>query len=294
MKNNIFKYFDNIIMSKSLNENKTNSYKKISDEKELINLFKEDYSEALQQYKKGKIIYRGAKKYLTKNDLAVIVTPGIRISQANVPNIYTILLSELFDSWKKFPKRNRSHICSLSLISAQEFSDTIYFVFPKNGTKIGVCPRNDIWYSFNTKYNKSSDTLSYMILFIFSLILNYDIDKIKEDFKNSYKTANLFKEFDNVIDNASKNKRQKYLNVFNKNYYSNSLFSDFIKFVEINKKSNFLKFLEENVFNSKDFKIVNVSDLSTIIDNYKEVWFEGDAIYMPIEDMYFEWIRDNV
>ena len=49
MKENIFKYFDNVILSKTLNENSTNKRTIITDEDELISLFKSDYSEALNQ-----------------------------------------------------------------------------------------------------------------------------------------------------------------------------------------------------------------------------------------------------
>lgn len=41
-------------------------------------------------------------------------------------------------------------------------------------------------------------------------------------------------------------------------------------------------------------KIDKRKNLPSLMASQNEVWFEGDAIYMPIEDMYFEWIRDNV
>lgn len=288
MKENIFKFFDKVILADSLNEKTSNAYTIIKSLDKLIELLNSEYSEALQQFKNGKFIYRGAKNYLNSNDLAVIVTPGIRVSKDNVPNIYTILTSELFYSWKKFPRRNRSHICSLNLDTAKEHGDISYYVFPKNDTNIGVCPDSDIWYSFRTKYNRSADTLSHMLFFIFTMILDYDIDEIKESFNAASNTFKLFTEFDKKLDSFTDSKKKECIEVFNENYDNNRLFSDFIKFVEKNNKSDFLQFIEKNIFSSKDFKVVNISNLSTIINNYKEVWFEGPAIYIPTHYKYFK------
>lgn len=307
MKENIFKYFDNVILSETLNENSANKRTIITDEDELISLFKSDYSEALNQHKQGNNIYRGAKYYLYGyNDLAVMVSPGIRVSQDSVPNVYTILMSEIFHSWKDFPKRNRSHICSLGLDTANKFNNCTYYVFPKNGTKIGVCPDKDIWTSFNTKYDKSAIALSRIIIYIFNLILDYkyELETLKNFFNNSSDTLRLFKEFNEKFVTIDDKKMQEYVIAFT-DKYNCTLLSDYEIFVKRNSnKSDFLRFIEQNIFDTKGFITVDISNLGSKIDKRKnlpslmasqnEVWFEGDAIYMPIEDMYFEWIRDNV
>ncbi len=104
MKENIFKYFDNVILSETLNENSANKRTIITDEDELISLFKSDYSEALNQHKQGNNIYRGAKYYLYGyNDLAVMASPGIRVSQDSVPTVDISNLGSKIDKRKNLP-----------------------------------------------------------------------------------------------------------------------------------------------------------------------------------------------
>lgn len=64
-------------------------------------------------------------------------------------NHYTLLLDNL-PSWKKYPKRSRSVICSTDRWKANEYKGSgLYYVLPKNGAMIGVCPRTDIFESFS-------------------------------------------------------------------------------------------------------------------------------------------------
>ena len=67
------------------------------------------------------MIYRGAKKYDDSSEfLGLLYTPGKRISE-NTSNVYTKLLSDIFKSWQKFPKRNKSVIDSFNINTSQQW-----------------------------------------------------------------------------------------------------------------------------------------------------------------------------
>jgi hypothetical protein len=75
----------------------------------------------------------------------------------NTRNFYTILFDNL-PSWTKYPKRSRSLVCSTDPSRPRGYGQPFY-LFPENGSKIGVCPSYDIWGSFDTvtnDYNLSS------------------------------------------------------------------------------------------------------------------------------------------
>lgn len=63
-------------------------------------------------------------------------------------NIYTLLLDNL-PAWSEYPKRSKSIICSTSSGQASTYGRT-YVVIPYDNAIFGVCPDNDIWYSFDT------------------------------------------------------------------------------------------------------------------------------------------------
>lgn len=66
---------------------------------------------------------------------------------ANTRNYYTTLFDNL-ESWKGYPKRSRSLICTTSSHIASGYG-SVFLVIPFDGARFGVCPRNDIWSSFS-------------------------------------------------------------------------------------------------------------------------------------------------
>ena len=72
-------------------------------------------------------------------------------------------MSYLLPSWKDFPKRDSSFICTTSEYKARDYAfdkDDLYHVFPENGANLGICSSLDIWdscniqlsYYFNAEY----------------------------------------------------------------------------------------------------------------------------------------------
>lgn len=118
---------------------------------DIINLFENQYSQAFQLAVQNKFtMFRGNRNV----GLYVEREPSLRFSSSGIPNIYTRLLSGILPSWRKYPHRNKSFICSLAtwVVSSYTHGDDkgsgVYWVLPENNAKIGVCPTRDIWSSF--------------------------------------------------------------------------------------------------------------------------------------------------
>jgi hypothetical protein len=132
---------------------------------ELTELLRTDYSSAYKKFLENKIMFRGVNDS-TKNLVGQygLLKPGFRISQYARYNLYTRLFSDILPSWKGYPPRNRSFICSTSTSYAAQFASSesggpptmanVYAVLPKNGAVIGVCPDVDLWWSFKTLVKK--------------------------------------------------------------------------------------------------------------------------------------------
>lgn len=103
---------------------------------------------AIKQTEAGNRIYRG----IPSDTPIVYVDPSKaeRVS-ANTSNEYNILFSHILPSWQKFPKRNRSLICSGNYGRANSYSggNKAYIVMPLGNPLIAICPHEDFWDSFD-------------------------------------------------------------------------------------------------------------------------------------------------
>jgi len=105
--------------------------------------------QAMNMYRKGYGIYRGIEFYgSSKSPRFLEIDPkkGEPRKSANTFNYYT-LLNDNSPKWVSYPKRSQSIICSTLEGGAQGYG-TMYYVFPYDNTKIGVCPEDDYWHSF--------------------------------------------------------------------------------------------------------------------------------------------------
>lgn len=181
------------------------------NEKILRNLLNTDYSEAYERYKHGCCMFRGVsdrtKKRIGKYK---VLKPGLRVTSADTSdNLYTRLLSGILPSWRKFPPRNRSFTCStssgyaLSYTNNESSIDNVYVVLPKNGANIGVCPRVDIWESFEilNENDISLDDFQYILFDVIELI-GEQLNEIITD-KNKKKTTK-YSNMRDILDNATK------------------------------------------------------------------------------------------
>lgn len=102
-----------------------------------------------------------------------INTEVVKRKSRDCKNTYTLLFDNL-PSWKDFPKRSKSLICSL--MKAKFPTGIEYKVYPYKGSVWGVCPNYDIWWSF-PKIKKEIPHITLDIL-IYNLNLLYgDVNK---------------------------------------------------------------------------------------------------------------------
>jgi len=84
-------------------------------------------------------------------DFGVIDPSKFTRKSRNTTNYYTLMIDNL-PSWKAYPKRSKSIICSTDREMASRYSSgqNALRVIPYDGTTIGVCSGVDIWWSFDT------------------------------------------------------------------------------------------------------------------------------------------------
>jgi hypothetical protein len=102
---------------------------------------------ALQQAEKGVRIYRGLRRF----DVTMLYTDPTKSERvsANTSNELTLLVSSVLPSWKSWPKRSRSLICTGSYEYAKSYtSGDPLIVLPIGNPDIGVVPDKDFWDGF--------------------------------------------------------------------------------------------------------------------------------------------------
>jgi hypothetical protein len=103
----------------------------------------------------NKMIYRGDSKapaqqtlnVTTKIGAWVVDTSATERKSQNTSNHYTVIFDN-HPGYKSFPKRSRSFICSTNLATAQDYSASdaaVLVVIPFDKTRIGICPKADMW-----------------------------------------------------------------------------------------------------------------------------------------------------
>ena len=108
-------------------------------------LIRGKFRSAYDKFLEGNAIYRGVKGSAAYPYWIVDPHKFYRKSR-NTNNFYTGLIDRL-PSWRNWPKRSRSIICSTNPRNVSAYGHSM-IVFPKNGSKIGICSEDDFWYSF--------------------------------------------------------------------------------------------------------------------------------------------------
>lgn len=239
---------------------------------ELNYLLSTDYSDAYKAYKNGCSIFRGQSAI---NDI-FLTKSKTRLAQ-NTNNIVNRLTSSIIPSWKNYPKRNHSFICTNSAWIAEKYLGQTYLIFPKNGTNIGICPKYDFWISFETLDSSSIDDFNYFFMQILSMLNNKTHDEINKCFNFGYKSniVELLNKTNEIIINNKKD----IIDELNKDDEW-PLHIQFIK--NISKNRDIFKVLDD-FFNPEvnKFSLTNISNynLHNEIEG-KEVWFDGEAIFV--------------
>lgn len=260
----------NILLSDAQKEHL--EYKKV-DNKEFTEMISTNYSEGAKWLfdEDVPIIIRGMKSI----DASIsIITPKYRISKGTTSNLYTRLFSEILPSWSSYPKRNHSFIASNNACVAANYGKA-YYIIPANGTKLGICPMNDIWESFE---ESGISSLNYF---------NAIIDSIYANIPNPVNIHELSY-------NGSKKEIIEALNIINAenvNEYLNFKDARWIEIVKemfkLNPKFTFVDCLEQ-LFNpdKNNFKTLSIEEYSkdkSYLRGRNEIWFDNTAIFIKEE-----------
>lgn len=220
-----------------------------------------DCSKALTAFNNGRAIFKG----LLGVTVPIMETDPTKVERksANTYNHYTLLLDNL-PSWRWYPKRSRSLICSTSQSRATKYG-TVYLVLPFNEAKIGVCSKDDIWRGFNLDTNlgvfvedlkevEISDD-SYQQLLSSTLRIKYDvIDKFRDDL-SMYHFCNNLKKSETIED--------------------------------VEKAYDML--LNPNL---NEFELTNVRDIPKWGSN-REVWTDSKSYLIKVKSEFYEKYLDN-
>lgn len=198
---------------------------------------------------------------------------------SNVGNYHNLILSNL-ESWKEYPKRNKS-ICTGKFSRIEiAHGNEIYLVIPYDTTKIGISSSMDMWWAFKslTKHVKMSDVHGGVS----------DTGKINEWFKNIINV--ISKNTGDVISDVSWDSLKPYLdrkyNEFSKakwsspGIYKSTQIPKYSYFPEYDRSQTLLNNLERVLDpNLHGFSIGYMKDIPNIFkDKSVECWFQDDCL----------------
>lgn len=261
-----------------INESRGKSYFYPDDRGEIIDIIKTKCKNALNDAKKGYIIYRGMD---FKGDMYVIDPKKGTRKSANTPNYYTWIIDH-DKKWKDYPKRSKSIICSTSERKVEAYGDK-YIVFPYDGSKIGVCPEDDIWDSFKNSFGSST----------YLGQVNREITLLTRKANKFNKIPVTYAKFLDMLDVLRNHMKWVYdnwgdLTIYDKeDYYSIMLWKIW------DKKTPFDKWLISK-YDPKDndfFIAKSVSEVFSKGKKDKEVWTDGVSVLLSIsvfEEMIIE------
>lgn len=227
-------------------------------EEHFYELLKTDFSEAHQAAMNGKFIFKGM--YLTDSDGVFYMSKIENRPSRNTHNFYTLWINNHPD-WAAFP--NRNVIGANSADVAGNYGFDTYVILPKNGSKIGVCPAEDLWVSFKNIQN-----------------LNTSADVVMDMFRYIFKD-NIPKTFEEL------EKRLKELPVDEEHLPSHEFLDHHDLEYDIRDLIEAKGFYEafRYMFSPDNFKLTSIEQLpdrSRVDGN--EVWFDSDFLAIPYMD----------
>ena len=191
----------------------------------------------------------------------------------NTLNIVNSFL-DIIPSWKNWPKRSNSIICSSSSLIAGCYG-TVFQVFPFDGSKIGICSQSDFWESFPVVSERFPKN---------------DIDSINHTLSNLYITFKLkinsqkftTKQAKQLIDylnkKTSSNEGIKFLYSMRdfSNKYVREMLLDMINFY---KGGDWIEYFDD-LFNPEknNFKLATIEEYSQLDIPRREVWTDSNSL----------------
>ena len=191
----------------------------------------------------------------------------------NTLNIINSFL-DIIPSWKNWPKRSNSIICSSSPQGAGWYG-TVFQVFPFNGAKIGICSQSDFWESFpvikERFENYDVDSLNYLFSDIYSLF-QIPIDPWK------FKVEDAKKLIDYLNETTKRHEDVKFLytNLEDGRSTRSLLLVDMINHY---KGGDWIEYFDD-LFNPEknNFKLTTIEEYSQLETPKREVWTDSNSL----------------
>lgn len=235
----------------------------------------------MKTYNQNWRMYRGVDVGNTQFHYIDPKSKGERVSPHAYKNYYNLYFSNS-KIWKIYPQRNKSIICGSTESLADGYGDT-FFVFPEDGSYIGICPYFDLWVSFDKFTNSLDDFNVYFdeLLHILpdspTLILSWS------DMKDAFNFLDRNK--DKILEKLYEGTTHQFLRRF---------FMTSIKWFD--EDISFEKALDDALSPKKNgFQLIRSGDPkpSILSKDDNECWTDGICILVPVHRQYLKIIEDR-
>ena len=257
--------------------------KKVSRTRELsVEEFKNLYPQielGINKFLNHQAIYRGTRR----KESIIFTDPTTEARRsANTFNYYTLLMSSgTLPSWKNWPQRDRSLICSGNVDDAAGYAwyGDPFVVLPIGNPKIAICPAADFWDSFPLQLNNLNGYLrDYFNNLVYEFNDKYDVhidNELKDDSLESLLLG--LHHLDQMVDSDPELAQDLFGKM--KGYYHEHAILD-----PIIKSGNIIAGLN-NLLDprSAGFKLIDYADFTKV---NKEVWFSAPAVLIRKEPLY--------
>lgn len=248
-----------------------------------IEWIKEHCSDAIKAYNNGNIIYKGMRHHSNPYFLRTENKTRRKAAYA-LSNLHTNIINRT-NEFADYPKRE--HIGSSSINKAYKYG-TPYIMLPLNGSKVGVCPKSDIFYSFTrfeNEFNLGSFNQGYRVLIdVYESVIHTDpkFDTISE-LKSVFKELHDIYLEQKMVDDKHEENVEMLKDVMTEEFsHDNNRMRFFNKVIfPCIVKGTATKFL--NMFKRDEkWKVQNISNLDLPRDC--EVWTDGLVVMVYADD----------
>jgi hypothetical protein len=250
---------------------------------EAVDILFDNCQNAVKDYENGYKLYRGLYKPAGNYALVDPKSGKPRKSAYATYNYYTLFIDNL-PSWRQYPKRSESLICTTSYTKAVQYTydNNPYIVFPYDNAKLAVAPTDDIFTSFKI-YHDNTYNLIFGTGREFNEFLEWFFDKITgiDDASSNW---NRLKKAMNIFDKEWKTGEAKedIENTYNSTY-TRHLYESIVSFFEDNYKGNMLKMFDKLL--NPDYNGFRLTKKISQIPDDREVWTDSKCLMIRSDEV---------
>ena len=253
-------------------------------------ILERECSQSLKQWEKTPL-YRGGDFENIKSGMgfgeSIAETPR---KSANTANFYTLWIDNS-KLWDGMPKRSKSFIGATARYISSGYGD-VALMIPFDSAKIGVCPDDDLWASFNLPYGESLDGLNAFCVRAMDLVNGPD-NSHPETYAELKKVFSKI-EFEDIIEAAQEVISSKSPNPL-LSRQAKSMLNDLLTGKAGGKRllnpGESLADMMDKFLHPTDFKLFNGTNFKA--PTSKEVFIEGKCVFI-IPHLMSKWDKDRL